>query len=426
MKQAAQRITGAVALLVVVSFAYAAPSGQRRDRTGTLAGIVLGPGDVPVAGARVMVQAADARNPRALRADAQGKFQIVVGPGLYDVRAYAGGVWSDWERNVLVRTGQRTHLRLRLLPPKPGRVTDRPAAGELQGRIGEWSIPVVDALPNDLALDRQGRVWITLERANQIARFDPATGEWKFYPVPAAPVGLAVDSPGHIWFGQTNAGKIARLEPADGAVVEYAVPSRADAHALVFAPGGALWFTAPRANQIFVLDPGSRSVSGVAVSAAEAQPEAIVLGSDEALWFVAAKAGRLGRLLPARRQIIEFEVPFPNAGPRGLAAVPGAIYYTDFRRGTLGRFELERRSFKEWPSPSGPDARPDGIAVDGDGYVWYCEASANQLVRFDPQTETFRRYTLPSPRSDVRHMATDARGRIWMALRGANKLAVVE
>ena len=45
---------------------------------------------------------------------------------------------------------------------------------------------------------------------------------------------------------------------------------------------------------------------------------------------------------------------------------------------------------------------------------------------FHESGETFERFALPSARSEVRHMARDARGRIWMALSGANKVAVVE
>ena len=106
--------------------------------------------------------------------------------------------------------------------------------------------------------------------------------------------------------------------------------------------------------------------------------------------------------------------------------VGNAIYYTDFRGGRLGRLDLAHMSFRDWPSPSGPSSHPYGIAADADGNLWYNEFSANQLVRFSPRTQTFQRFTLPSPHSEVRHMVRDARGRIWMALSGANKVAVVE
>jgi hypothetical protein len=46
--------------------------------------------------------------------------------------------------------------------------------------------------------------------------------------------------------------------------------------------------------------------------------------------------------------------------------------------------------------------------------------------RFTPRTETFQRIPPPSAYSEVRHVARDAKGRIRMALSGANKVAVVE
>ena len=103
-----------------------------------------------------------------------------------------------------------------------------------------------------------------------------------------------------------------------------------------------------------------------------------------------------------------------------------AIYYSDFAAGRLGRFDIAAKTFQDWPSPSGATSQPYGIAADGSGNVWYEEFHANQLVRFRPQTQTFDRFPMPSPRSEVRHMVRDVRGRIWMALSGANKVAVIE
>ena len=71
---------------------------------------------------------------------------------------------------------------------------------------------------------------------------------------------------------------------------------------------------------------------------------------------------------------------------------------------------------------------PYGIAADSAGKIWYEESSAkaNQLVRFDPSVEIFRTYPMPAPNSSVRNIARDAKGRLWLPLSMANKIAVVE
>jgi virginiamycin B lyase len=52
---------------------------------------------------------------------------------------------------------------------------------------------------------------------------------------------------------------------------------------------------------------------------------------------------------------------------------------------------------KEWPSPSGPKSHPYAILVVN-GIVWYNESGMrpDALVRFDPKTETFQSWPIPS------------------------------
>lgn len=408
-----------------VAFAFGA-SAQRG--TGTLAGVVLGPGDAPVAGARVIVQQSDGASPRAVRADRSGRFRLRgLRAGLYDLRAQHSGMWSEWRHNVLVRAGQETSVVLQLLPGAP---TSEPAPLRLAGNVREWEIPVADAQPHDPTTDPAGNVWLTLMRANQLARLDPATGQWRLFTAPtpnSAPHGLVSDSAGNIWYTANGVGKIGRLDAASGQITEYSLPEDAsDPHTPVFGPDGALWFMVQRANQILRLDPSSGDVRAYPVPTPGARPYGIVLGPDQALWFCEFGTGKLGRLDPATGQFTEYRIPFEGARPRRLVARGAAIYYTDFARGSIGRLDLVKFSFREWPSPSGRSAQPYAITADAEGVLWYTEFNANQLVRFDPETEQFTRFALPSPKSEVRHMVRDASGRIWMALSGANKVAMIE
>ena len=114
--------------------------------------------------------------------------------------------------------------------------------------------------------------------------------------------------------------------------------------------------------------------------------------------------------------------------PRRLAAVGDAIYFTDTGGGRLGRITLADKKFKFWDSPSGGDSEPYGIAADSTGKIWYEESGekANKLVRFNPAVDVFTTYPMPAPNSSVRNIARDARGRLWMPLSLANKIAVVE
>jgi hypothetical protein len=118
----------AFAMFFVITGGYAAPQGKHR---ATLSGVVLGPGGKPVANAVVTYQSGGGDTPHVVRTDAQGRFSI---PQLrrdnYDLRASAQGMFSNWEKNVMLHSGEQKSVTLRLTtgadisktamkPPKP-------------------------------------------------------------------------------------------------------------------------------------------------------------------------------------------------------------------------------------------------------------------------------------------------------------------
>jgi hypothetical protein len=105
---------------------YAAAARPR----GVLSGTVLGPTGKAVSAARVFLQVSDGSHPHTTKTDARGHFRFSeLRQGNYDVRAQAEGQWSDWEHNVLVRSGRETRVTLRLLLKQPPAESPRaPAA----------------------------------------------------------------------------------------------------------------------------------------------------------------------------------------------------------------------------------------------------------------------------------------------------------
>jgi hypothetical protein len=94
----------------------AAPAG------GVLSGMVLNSGGKPVAAAGVFVQSADGTAPRALRTDSRGQFRTVrLRSGLYDVRAEAAGMASEWKHNIQITDGGEAEVTLKLIRKLPPR-----------------------------------------------------------------------------------------------------------------------------------------------------------------------------------------------------------------------------------------------------------------------------------------------------------------
>jgi uncharacterized membrane protein len=99
------------ASLVAVAQIHAMP----QHGTSTLDGIVLSADGKPVANASVTYQSGGGVAPHAVHTDAKGKFSVTkLRADIYDVRASAQGVYSDWQRNVSLRPGQTKTVTLRL------------------------------------------------------------------------------------------------------------------------------------------------------------------------------------------------------------------------------------------------------------------------------------------------------------------------
>ena len=99
--------------LVAAGGVSAAPQGKG---SATLSGTVLGPDDRPVARASVSYQSSNGSAPHAVHTDSHGHFTIAkLKADNYDVRASGKGVFSEWEKNVSLRSGQTRELTLRLI-----------------------------------------------------------------------------------------------------------------------------------------------------------------------------------------------------------------------------------------------------------------------------------------------------------------------
>ncbi len=99
--------------LVAVRSVSAAP---QRKGTATLTGVVLGPDDKPVPHAAVTYQSSGGNAPHAVHADSQGRFTIAkLTADNYDMRASGKGVFSEWEKNITVHSGQTKNMTLRLI-----------------------------------------------------------------------------------------------------------------------------------------------------------------------------------------------------------------------------------------------------------------------------------------------------------------------
>jgi Carboxypeptidase regulatory-like domain len=105
-------------LAFVLGLAFAGPcvyGSPQAGHSAKLTGEVLSPTGKPVAGAVVTYQSAGGDKPHAVRTDVHGRFTIVkLRRDNYDLRASSHGLFSTWEKNIMVRSGQVKSITLRL------------------------------------------------------------------------------------------------------------------------------------------------------------------------------------------------------------------------------------------------------------------------------------------------------------------------
>jgi hypothetical protein len=115
------RRTTILALVVFVGLLAARTvlADPQSKGAGTLTGVVIGPDDKPVAHAVITYQSSGGNAPHAVHADAKGRFTISkLRSDDYEVRASGRGVFSEWEKNVLVKSGKTKEVTLRLIYAK--------------------------------------------------------------------------------------------------------------------------------------------------------------------------------------------------------------------------------------------------------------------------------------------------------------------
>ena len=110
--------------------------------------------------------------------------------------------------------------------------------GSNKGRLGVYNpkdnssqgfVMPEAGIPTGLAMDDNGNLWITMDLANKVAKFEPASEKFSLYNIPtpeSRPTGMASDSSGNLWFAELDAGKIAKIDPASGKITEYAPNSK--------------------------------------------------------------------------------------------------------------------------------------------------------------------------------------------------------
>ncbi len=276
--------------------------------------------------------------------------------------------------------------------------------GPVEIEIDEWMVPTLGQRSRDPIEAHDGAIWWTGMWASLVGRLDPLTGDVREYPLPprARPHSIVPDDNGFIWYLGNGNGTVGRLNPLNGDIEEYET-GLADPHTGVFHPNGAFYFTAQRAGAVARLDPASGHITHRETLA---RPYGIKVAPNRRIYIAFNGDNAIGEMDPETLEVTYFTIPHEESRIRRLdVASDGSIWYVNSARGRLGHLDPTTGVVREWDSPSGPKSHPYAIAVIDD-VVWYNESGQrpDALVRFDPESETFQSWAIPSGIGIIRHV----------------------
>jgi virginiamycin B lyase len=152
---------------------------------------------------------------------------------------------------------------------------------------------------------------------------------------------------------------------------------------------------------------------------------AIVAGAIAAVGVVVLAAAPISDTVDVK--IEQWMTPSNPPYPHDPAVAPdGSVWYTGQRANVIGRFDPTTQQFKEYTLPT-PNSGPHGLQADKDGNIWYSGNAAGLIGKVDPKTGKITEYKMPNPKArDPHTLAFLHDGRIFFTVQAGNFVGVLD
>jgi streptogramin lyase len=442
----------ASALMLCAQSAHAVPN------PGTIEGIVKNASGQPVTGAYVKLKNTDGRLTFLVASQAGGKFTAGDLPaGQYTIQGIGGGFTSAVSQPVSVDANKTARAPDLTLSNRQGPVLPGAWAGRLpEEEQDKVSLELPAGPAKQLVLDK----CTGCHNDNRIVIKRSDEADWAFT-VRRMRINLAAAGMPDLTDQESdqitkylashykplpgvdeNSRMPRTLATGEGTkfrVVTYNLPRPySEPHDIAVDPTGVAW-AAERAGFLIRFDPKLLEFTERPIPAGPARADRQRLGNPQIdskgmLWTADGPNNRWLSYDTVNRQYKAY--PWTarghgNAGGNSMAIHPnGKIYATGFGRevrvldpATAEWSFFEAPSFKEKNEPPGAY----GIAVAGDGSVWFAENDADKMARIDINTGKVEEFEIPYDGYAMpRRMQSDANGDLWVALWQAGKLMKID
>lgn len=124
-------------------------------------------------------------------------------------------------------------------------------------------------------------------------------------------------------------------------------------------------------------------------------------------------------------KVSEWPVPTPRFARDPAVAPDGSIYIAVMSGNKVARFDPKTQSFREWDLPSGH--RPHGLLVDRQGMVWTTGNGNGTIGKLDPGSGKMTEYRTPSGGGGPHTLViTDDQRTIWFTMQSGDKVASID
>jgi streptogramin lyase len=438
-----------------VAFAAITMAAQAADNRGIVQGVVNNAAGQPVAGAMVKLINADRHLTFMVVSQGQGRFEASdLPPGQYTIQGIGAGFESKIAP-VSVESGKNAKLDLALadkqgptLPPAwPQRLPEEQIRGislTLPAGAGQDLVEARCTTCHDLqrivvkrttlpewshTIERM-RGMMAIQNIPDISNQDAATianyltASFK----PEQPYDPNSRLPRDLLTGMATKYRAVTYD----LVNHYAEP-----HDVASDPTGNAW-VAERAGKLGRFDPKTYEFVEVSPPLGPAAPNRQRLGNPQIdsrgiLWVADGPNGRWLSYDTKYDKFASFQWPkgHGNAGGNSMAIAPDGVIYATGAGKEVRALNPTTAEFSFYASPSaGGKQEPGayGIAVAGDGSVWWAEDNIDKMGRIDPKTGQVEEYKIPYSEGHAfpRRMNSDAHGDVWVALWQAGKLMKID
>ena len=248
----------------------------------------------------------------------------------------------------------------------------------------------------------------------------PLVTQIEEYPVPAGsgPHDVAPAPDGTVWYTAQNIGVLGRLDPVSGDIDEIPLGNGSAPHGVIVGPDGAAWVTDGGLSAIVRVDPNTSEVEVFPVGALRLNTA--VFDHDGILWYT-GQSGVFGRLDPSNPGSELFDAP-GGRGPYGITVTPSnEVFYASLAGDHIAKVDRDALDLAEQIvapaevlTPPTPDQGARRVWSDSNGMVWVSEYDAGQVGAYDPTTGTWREWALPGDAPLAYAVYVDETDRVWL------------